>query len=81
MPKTLVNLDESDKAWLDREARKRRIPMTELVRQAVRSFRTREQARAQPSLGTALDDTRGLWREGDGLAWQQRMRDEWSDSR
>ena len=32
MPKTLVNLDESDKAWLDREARKRRIPMTELVR-------------------------------------------------
>ena len=81
MPKTLVNLDESDKAWLDREARKRRIPMTELVRQAVRSFRSREQARAQPSLDAALDATCGLWREGDGLAWQQRMRDEWGNSR
>ena len=81
MPKTLVNLDESDKAWLDREAHKRRVPMTELVRQAVRSFRSREQARTQPTLGAALDATRGLWREGDGLAWQQRMRDEWDDMR
>jgi hypothetical protein len=32
MPRTLINLDPEDKAWLDREARKRRLPMTELVR-------------------------------------------------
>ncbi len=34
MPKTLVNLDPSDKAWLDREARRQNMPMTELVRRA-----------------------------------------------
>ncbi|MBI2398723.1 MAG: CopG family transcriptional regulator [Xanthomonadales bacterium] len=81
MPKTLVNLDAADKAWLDREARLRRVPMTELVRQAVQHFRVREQARSAPTLASVLAATKGVWREGDGLAWQERLRDEWSDSR
>ena len=77
MPKTLINLDPDDKAWLDREAKRQRLPMTELVRQAVRSFRAREQTRRKPSLATALERTAGLWKQGDGLAWQRRLRDEW----
>jgi predicted transcriptional regulator len=77
MPKTLVNLDPEDKAWLDQEARRRKQPMTELVRQAVRSFRLREQNRSRPDLADVLQRTAGLWRQGDGLAWQQRLRDEW----
>ncbi len=35
--KSLINLAADDKAWLDREARRRKLPMTELVRQAVHS--------------------------------------------
>lgn len=77
MTKTLINLDESDKAWLDREARRRKVPMTELVRQAVRSYRAREQHARTPSIAEALARTSGLWRQGDGLAWQVRLRDEW----
>ena len=77
MPKTLVNLDADDKAWLDHEARRRNLPMTELVRQAVRSFRLRQDAQRKPSLVDALGRTAGLWRHGDGLAWQRRLRDEW----
>lgn len=77
MPRTLINLDPEDKEWLDREARARHLPMTELVRQAVRDYRTRQQSLAQPSLQTVLARTAGLWRGGDGLAYQRRLRDEW----
>lgn len=51
MPKTLVNLDPDDKAWLDQEARRRKLPMTKLVRQAVHSYRQREQNQARPGAG------------------------------
>ncbi len=77
MPRTLINLDMEDKAWLDDEARRRHLPMTELVRQAVRSFRLREESLQRPDLSEALARTAGLWRQGDGLAWQQRLREEW----
>jgi hypothetical protein len=77
MPRTLINLDPEDKAWLDREARKRRLPMTELVRQAIRRYRDHERSRRRPDLQSALARTAGLWRHGDGLNWQQRLRDEW----
>lgn len=77
MAKTLVNLDPEDKNWLDQEARRRRVPMTELVRLAVRGFRLREEISAEPSLEQALAQTAGIWRRGDGLAWQLRQREEW----
>lgn len=78
MLRTLITLDPDDKAWLDREARNRRLPMTELVRLAVRSYRAREESRGRPTLQAALMRTAGIWRHGDGLAWQRRMRDEWN---
>lgn len=77
MPKTLVNLDPDDKAWLDQEARRRKLSMTELVRQAVHAYRLREQHRDRPQLAEVLQRTAGLWRQGDGLAWQRRLRSEW----
>jgi hypothetical protein len=78
MPRTLINLDQDDKQWLDREAKARHLPMTELVRQAVRAFRIREESRARPPLQTILERTTGIWRSGDGLDYQQRIRDEWN---
>lgn len=64
MARTLINLGPEDKEWLDREARARHVPMTELVRQAVRDYRTRQQSLAQPSLQAVLARTAGLWRGG-----------------
>lgn len=72
--RTLVALDAEDKAWLDRHAARRRVPMTQLVREAVSLLRQHEQRRAP---GDILDRTRGLWTHGDGLDWQRRLRDEW----
>lgn len=77
MPRTLINLHADDKAWLDAEARARKVPMTELVREAVGSYRAREEARRRPHLAEALRASAGIWRQGDGLHWQRRLRAEW----
>ena len=52
--------------------------MTELVRQAVREFRAKEERAARPSMQEILRKTSGIWRGGDGLEYQRRLRDEWS---
>jgi hypothetical protein len=74
--RTVVALDQDDKAWLDRQAARRRVPMTELVREAVHLLRRHERAsgRGEEDL---IERTRGIWRRGDGLRWQNRLRDEW----
>lgn len=53
--------------------------MAELVRQAVHSYRVREQSRAQPTLQDALSQTSGIWPQGDALRYQKRVRGEWED--
>lgn len=77
MQRTLINLGSEDKAWLDREARQRRIPMTELVCQAVHAYRLREESQGGQKWQHAVRDTAGIRRQGDGLAYQKRLRDEW----
>ncbi len=79
MPRTVVNIKEADKRWLDEEARRRRVPMTRLVGEAVSEYRMRQELHARPNLEGLLADTRGIWQQDDGLDWQQRLRDEWDD--
>lgn len=77
MVRTVISLDEADKRWLDREAEQQHVSMTEVVRQAVQALRaSREEHRTE--FDTLLADTAGIWREGDGLRWQEQQRDEWS---
>lgn len=47
--------------------------MARLVREAIRRMRQQEDV----SLEELLRQTSGLWRRGDGLAWQRRLRKEW----
>ena len=79
MPRTIINLGDDDKRWLDQQARQRRVSMTSLVAEAVSEYRVRQEAADQPDLQTTLKDTAGIWHRGDGLDWQQRMRNEWGD--
>lgn len=73
MVRTIISLDAEDKAWLERKAEAAGVPMTELVRQAVRRMRQEQDV----SFEKLLKETRGLWRKGDGLAYQRRLRGEW----
>ena len=78
MPRTVVNLDEKDKAWLDQQAVLRRVPMTELVRRAVHDFRVREQCKSNHPLQDVLARTAGIWQVDDGGEYQERIRKEWT---
>lgn len=40
MVRTIINLDESDKRWLDQQAALQHVPMVEVVRQAVQALRS-----------------------------------------
>jgi len=76
MTRTVVSFDPGDKEWLDRMARERDVPMTQVVRDAVRRFR-QEWSMESPDFKDLLRQTRGIWRKGDGLAYQRSRRREW----
>jgi hypothetical protein len=73
MVRTIIGLEEGDKAWLGRKAAEQGVPMAELVRTAVRRMRDLDEA----SFQELLRKTRGIWKRGDGLAYQRRIRKEW----
>jgi len=74
--RTLISLDADDKLWLDRVARSEGIPMTRVVRRAIRRLRE-EREDAPHGFERLLRETAGIWRRGDGLHYQRRMRTEW----
>lgn len=75
MVRTVIALPQEDKDWLDREAAREGVSMTELVRRAVRLLRAETERRE--SFSDLLAATAGTWTEGDGLEYQRRLRAEW----
>jgi hypothetical protein len=76
MVRTVISLDPEDKAWLDRQAKRERAPMTRLVRRAIQ--RLRKETEANPSkFDRLLHETSGSWKLGDGLMYQRKLRREW----
>jgi len=78
MVRTVISLELADKTWLDRRAREEKTSMAEVIRRAVRQYRDESEARAQP-IGHLLEKTSGIWRQGDGLSYQQGIRGEWDE--
>ena len=76
MTRTVVALDGDIKLWLDQKAVAEGVPMTELVRRALRKMKDEEQT----ALDRLLQETSGIWKSGDGLNYQQSLRDEWDRS-
>jgi hypothetical protein len=79
MIRTLISLEDEDKRWLDQRAKEEGMTMTQLVRTAVRRYRLQceTSGTAEPSLDQLLRQTAGTWKEGDGLRYQQEVRNEW----
>lgn len=77
MVRTVISLDPELKAWLDKKAKESGKPMTAVVREALAEYRADQTARSRPSRPELLERTRGIWKQGDGLAWQRKLRDEW----
>lgn len=77
MVRIVISLDPEEKAWLDDTARRSGKPMTAVVREALARYRAQDGRRNKAALATLLANTRGIWKRGDGLAWQRKLRGEW----
>jgi hypothetical protein len=73
MTRMLISLEENDRLWLQQRAQEAGVPMSEVVRQAIR----RAQESGQKPMKELLASTKGLWTQGDGLRYQRRIRKEW----
>jgi hypothetical protein len=73
MTRMLISLEENDRRWLEQRAQEAGVPMSEVVRQAIRQA----QKNGQKPMKELLASTKGLWRQGDGLKYQRRIRKEW----
>jgi DNA-binding transcriptional regulator YiaG len=76
MIRTVISLSEDDKRWLDRQAKQQQTTLANLIRQAVKQMRQTSELQ-EPSFEHLLASTQGIWEEGDGLSYQQALREEW----
>lgn len=75
--RTIITLSEEDKLWLESYSNAHQISLAEAIRQGIRRLKDAE---LQETYRTLVQKTRGIWKEGDGLKYQRRLREEW-DSR
>jgi Arc/MetJ-type ribon-helix-helix transcriptional regulator len=79
MQRTIISLEPECREWLAEQALREHVPQTEVVRRALRLYREKATANAPQSFEELARLTSGLQRGEDGLAIQQRLRDEWVD--
>ncbi|MFP3982049.1 MAG: hypothetical protein ACLFUY_11680, partial [Desulfobacterales bacterium] len=75
---TIITLSESNKHWLEAYSKAHGISMAEAIRRGIMRLKKDESATLYQELA---EKTRGKWAKGDGLAWQNQLRDEWDRDR
>jgi hypothetical protein len=72
--RTLITLPSEDKRWLEDYSRAHGISIAEAVRRGIYNLKVCE---SQNLYGSLLKRTHGLWRKGEGLKYQRKIRSEW----
>lgn len=75
--RTIITLSEEDKIWLESYSKALNISVAEAIRQGIGRLR---EAKMQEGYERLVDDTRGLWKKGNGLKSQMDLRSEWDRS-
>ena len=75
--RTIITLSEEDKKWLESYSSLHHMSMAEAIRRGIRKLKEAEFYENYQSL---VLNSRGLWKKGNGLAFQKLIRSEW-DSR
>jgi len=79
MVRTIISMETSMKRKLDQRAKESGQPMAEVVREAVSEYLSRPAPLSdrRENFRRLLKKTAGTWKNGDGLAWQLKLRSEW----
>ena len=73
--RTIITLSCDDKKWLEGYSKAHNVSVAEAVRRGIYILKAAE---SNATYQTLLKETKGLWKKGDGLKYQENMRDEWS---
>jgi hypothetical protein len=69
-----ISISDEEKSWLESYSKVRGISVAEAIRQAIMHLREQE---GQSTYQSLVAQTRGVWKKGDGLEYQKRLRSEW----
>jgi len=72
--RTIITLSEEDKMWLEGYSKALNVSVAEVIRQGIKRLRETHELEAYHKL---VENTRGIWKEGDGLKYQMDIRSEW----
>ena len=70
----IITIPDEDQLWLDGYAKERKISVAEAIRQGIGLLKKGQRQKTYQKL---VEITCGIWKKGDGLAYQQEMRGEW----
>jgi hypothetical protein len=72
--RTIITLSEEDKLWLEGYSKAFDISVAEVIRRGIKGLREGSESEAYHKL---VENTQGIWKEGDGLSYQMDIRSEW----
>jgi hypothetical protein len=73
--RTIITISEEDKRWLESYSSLNRVSVAEAIRQGIRKLK---EAELFENYQTLVQRTKGLWKKGDGLNFQKKIRAEWN---
>jgi hypothetical protein len=73
--RTIITLSEEDKRWLESYSSLHRVSVAEAIRQGIRKLK---EAELFENYQTIVQNSKGLWKKGDGLDYQKAIRAEWN---
>ncbi len=73
--RTIITLSEEDKRWLESYSSLHRVSMAEAIRKGIRKLK---EAELFDNYQTIVQNSKGIWKKGDGLDYQKAIRAEWN---
>lgn len=72
--RTIVTISQEDKQWLESYSSLHNMSVAEAIRRGIRKLKAAE---FLENYQTLVLNSKGLWKKGDGLAYQKQIRTEW----
>ena len=72
--RTIITISEKDKSWLENYSMACGISMAEAIRRGITQLREHEEKNTYQKI---VNNTRGIWKKGDGLKFQKKLRQDW----
>jgi hypothetical protein len=70
----IITLSEEDKLWLDSYSKTYGVSIAEAIRTGISLLKS---VKYRSTYQKIVNDTSGIWKKGDGLKYQKKLRSEW----